>query len=103
MAVSLDQGGQLAYVHSRRTASPAIAESEISHFRNIHAEIIVRGKHINYKSEAETDDIHASFNLAYKKMKAQLSKEREKRKQHRGIHLADLEILYRFRHLYKAS
>lgn len=59
---------------------------------NIHVEIIIRGKHLNCKSEAETDDLLKSFYLAFKKMRNQLDKRRTKVKNHRAKHIGDLEL-----------
>jgi ribosomal subunit interface protein len=58
----------------------------------IHVEIIIRGKNLNLKAESETDDSMKSFFLAYKKMRHQLDRRRTKVKNHRAMHIADLEI-----------
>ena len=58
----------------------------------IHVEIILRGKSLNLKSEAETDDSMKSFYLAYKKMRHQLDRHRTKVKNHRATHIAHIEL-----------
>ena len=58
-----------------------------------HVEILLKGKGINMEAKAEEDVLSIAYIRAYDKAWRQMSKLMGKRKKHRGMHLAQLEIM----------
>ena len=58
-----------------------------------HVEILISGKNLNLESKAESGNLYNSFYKAYERSMKQLRKTFEKRRSHKTLHLADLEIL----------
>ncbi len=58
-----------------------------------HVEILIKGKGIYMEAKAEEDALSSAYIRAYDKAWRQMSKLMGKRKNHRAIHLAYLEIM----------
>lgn len=58
-----------------------------------HVEILIKGKGVYLEAKAEEDVLSSAYIKAYDKAWRQMSKLMSKRKNHRAIHLAQLEIM----------
>ena len=58
-----------------------------------HVEILIKGKGIFMEAKAEEDVLSKAYMNAYDKAWRQMSKLMSKRKEHRALHLAQLELL----------
>lgn len=58
-----------------------------------HVEILMKGKGIYLEAKAEEDVLSKAYIIAYDKAWRQMTKLMSKRKEHRAVHLAHLEIM----------
>lgn len=61
--------------------------------KKMHVEILMRGKKLEIESQHESEELLKSYWLAYEKMQSQLKRHSEKLKAHKGIHIAELDLM----------
>ena len=61
--------------------------------KKMHVEILMRGKKLNIEAQHESDELLKSYWLAYEKIQSQLKRHAQKLKDHKGIHIAELDIM----------
>ena len=61
--------------------------------KKFHVEVLISGKNLHIEAKAEEEDLLGAFYKAFDKSVRQLNKIMDRRKSHRALHIADLEII----------
>ena len=61
--------------------------------KKMHVEILMRGKKLDIEAQHESDGVLKSFWLAYEKIQSQLTRHTQKLQDHKGIHIAELDLM----------